>query len=74
MHSAQAYRVVARLTPLALCLSVAFASGTTEAANTVAKQVPRTLTVDTCEDDGSAGALRQVVAGAASGDTIDLGP
>lgn len=32
-----------------------------------------TLPVASCADDGSAGTLRSVVAGAASGDTVDLG-
>lgn len=38
-----------------------------------AKRSPQTLSVTSCADDGSAGTLRSVVAGAASGDTIDLG-
>lgn len=57
---------VPRVTSLARCL--AFALGLAESSVVPAN----TLSVTSCVDDGSTGTLRQVVASAADGDTVDL--
>ena len=61
-------RLCVRIVPLAACLAAALGVPRVEAAPTA----PNVLPVTSCEDDGSAGTLRSVVASAASGDTIDM--
>lgn len=58
---------------LSLCATVLHAAMPAPAADTSAARPARVWSVDTCADDGGAGTLRSVVAGAGSGDTVDLG-
>ncbi len=66
------------LRPLAACLLLALAGtpgSTLQASAADGQSPPRprgALLVSSCADDGSSGTLRSVVAGAATGDTIDL--
>ncbi len=53
------------MTPLAACLAIALALPASTALAT-------TRTVTNCADNGSAGSLRNIVATAVSGDTVDL--
>ena len=62
-----ACRLGSRVTPLAACLVAALALNTW--ASTVCAS---TRHVTNCADDNSAGSLRKVVQGAASGDVIDM--
>jgi hypothetical protein len=67
-------RVCVRFVPLAACLAAALALPRVEGAPR-ATSVPHganVLPVTNCDDDGSAGTLRSVVASAASGDTVDM--
>ncbi len=51
----------------------AFAAGLAIVLACVAQHAPATeLAVTNCADDGSAGSLRSVIAGAASGDVVDM--
>lgn len=71
-------------TPLAVCVAAAFATGLAVVSGVVTAGTPgqpdrsgearpaAVLPVTSCADDGSPGTLREVVAGAASGDTVDL--
>lgn len=68
-----------RWTPLALCLSTALAADPRAAAagqgshGAQGNERPAALlSVESCADDGGSDTLRSVVAGAVSGDTIDL--
>ena len=67
-----------RFTPLALCLSTAFAASAhgalqpTRAASHSPTRPASILPVGNCADDGSVGSLRSVVATATTGDTVDL--
>ncbi len=69
----------ARCGPLAACLGLGLslcangALATAPAADTSAARPARVVSVTTCADDGSAGTLRSIAGGAASGDTVDLG-
>lgn len=65
--------------PLAACLLAALAttldggvSASAQARDSVPIRPGSTLPVTSCADDGGAGTLRSVVAGAASGDIVDL--
>lgn len=65
------------LHPLAACIALIFGSSLQWAAArppepAVPARVATTLPVTTCDDDGSPGSLRSVLASAISGDTVDL--
>ncbi|HEY0178379.1 MAG TPA: Ig-like domain-containing protein [Dokdonella sp.] len=59
--------------PLAACLLAALAAAPDRGISAPSSARPRaTLPVTSCADDGGAGTLRSVVAGAVDGDTVDL--
>ena len=66
------------LRPLTACLLAALAtldggiSASAQTPDALPSRPAATLPVASCADDGSAGTLRSVVAGAVSGDTVDL--
>jgi len=64
-------RLCARSLPLAACILATFALPRAD-AEPAARRIADTLPVTSCADDGGAGTLRSVVAGAASGDTVDM--
>ncbi len=80
MHIDPIPRIRARSLPLAACLLAALATAHADAAAERHRSMndngfahpTGALPVTSCADDGSAGTLRSVVAGAVSGDTIDL--